>query len=307
MERCHAESKTSTPGWDWLAEVTGLTRATVARIIRFLRKIGMLGLVAGGRQAQYTPASSTEFARWGNHGEAVADRAVYVLCEVLDDKARAEIKESNCKIDGFLSRFSKAVDVTATPIQKHSATTKPKAKELGTKAGLREYFQMVTDRFRQGEDRTDVHWAGNATTEAMDGAESRRNRLNAARTVQFNAPFLRAKSNRYVANILTPFFRNGWTANDVLHALDTMPDGTPRPHSGMSGVRNAGAVLNARLNDWRHKGSPVLSKSQRVLLATEEARERAIKVSVARTAPVVSQVNTEQQAQGIAALRALFM
>lgn len=72
IARANYTTMTTRPGWEALAEAAGCTTRSVGRILAQLEAWGLLGRVAGGRQAQYAAA--------GPDGERINEAAVYVLC-----------------------------------------------------------------------------------------------------------------------------------------------------------------------------------------------------------------------------------
>ncbi|WP_334173629.1 hypothetical protein, partial [Sinomonas sp.] len=103
-------------------------------------------------------------------------------------------------------------------------------------------------------------------------------RRAAAAEVRHRAPALGCLSVRDVAAVLRPFFIAGWSASDVLHALDWRPDGTRWPHDGPPSWTDTSRVrgwLRYRLAGWTRDGQPVRSPEQRKqALRTAQAVER---------------------------------
>jgi hypothetical protein len=286
LERVDFGSRTSTPGWQWLMAEAGIrSTSTLNRAINWLIRHGFLGKVAGGRQAMYTPESSNLYARWGDGGP-VADRAIYVLCEPLTDAELAVAGEQEARrmhnkgtLNGLLTGFSAAVDINRNPIQQEPKRN-PKGIREWASPMLKGYFQALSERVQalRGQ-RPDLQWPRHATTNANDEATTRHNELQAARTIQWYAPSLARKRATTVANMFRRCFRAGWTAADVLHALEHRPDGSLWSHDGFTGASEPAAVAHARLNLWKVGGEPIMSQTQRILSRRQPALDRAIEVA----------------------------
>lgn len=310
-------SYTATPGNDYLRRESGIGAGTLGRVKRWLTRHGFLGLVAGGRQARYTPRSSdghSNLFKPGSRPERMADRAVFVLCRPLTERelaryGEAEVQRMNfrCKFDPLLSIFSAAVDINGNPIPS-TAKSNPKNIREWASPTLKNYFEAAARATTVLEAaRTDLQWPPSKTTGAKDKATREFNELQAARTVQWHSPPLHKLPSRYVARILAPFFRAGYSPRDILHAIDTKPDGTLHRHDGFDGALNVPALLQARLNSWRNNGQPVYSRSQRVVLNAEESRARAVAAaSEARAKGTGSTPTNIARKRGISMLRALW-
>lgn len=311
LQRVDYPTRTTTPGWDWIMAGARIrSESTLAKVLRFLNAIGYLGTVAKGRSAQYTPLSSDEHSRWpGIDGGRVADRAVYVLCEPMTEEelsdagaAEAERMDNKGKLEGFLAAIGD-VEKKCSPNQ-NQAKRNPKSIREWASPTLKGYFRALSERYQDsGGDRTDLAWPRDRTTDANDEATARRNELNAARTLQWYAPALARLSTALVARMCAPFFRRGWTVNDILHAIDHRPDGSLWAHDAFHGALNIAPIFQHRMNAWRLNGQPVYSLYQRQVRDAQEARDRAIAVSRQRAvAPAEAPVGNF--AQGIAMLRA---
>jgi hypothetical protein len=286
LYRADFESRTTTPGWGWLAAEAGLRSfSSVNTIINRLIRMGFLGKVAGGRRAEYTPRDSDEYARWGN-GEQVADRAVYVLCMPLTENELAEAgdaevrrMENKCTLDTFLTRFQAAVDVNCNPIP-NQAKANPHSKREWASPMLKEYFGALSERVQaMSAHRIDLQWPRHGTTNADDEATTRHNELQAARTIQWYSPALAKKRSTTVASMFRRWFRAGYTAHDVLHALETRPDGSLWSHDAFTGAMNVAAVAHHRMSRWLYNGEPIMSQTQRILSRRQEALDRAYEVA----------------------------
>ena len=72
----------------------------------------------------------------------------------------------------------------------------------------------------------------------------------------------------------TSFFRAGWQVADVLHALETRPDGSGYKTSGAGGMRSIQAWLRLRLAAWSTSEGPMLAPSIRYDQAEQQRKAR---------------------------------
>ncbi len=103
-------------------------------------------------------------------------------------------------------------------------------------------------------------------------ASTRAERLRIAHQLRRASPDLTPLSARLLRHLLRPWLHTGWTAADVLHAIDHHPTDGPRRHSPTTGgpgtIRNPAGWLVARMRDWRlPDGGPAPSHRQRVAAA----------------------------------------
>lgn len=278
-------SHTVTPGNAYLLAMAGIGQGTLGRIKRWLIRYGFLAVVAGGRSAIYTPKNcmgASNLHKDGEREERMADRAVYVLCRPATEEELARFGEEEvqrmdfkCKLDPILTMFGLAVDINGNP-NPSKGKTAPKGIKAWASPTLKAYFQATTKWVAEmTAARTDLQWPLDRTTNAQDEATRSFNELQAARTVQWHSPPLRKLRSRHLARILAPFFRADYTPSDILHALDTKPDGTEHRHDGFDGALNLPALLQGRLNHWRVNGQPVYSRSQRAIQRSRAAKAQA--------------------------------
>jgi hypothetical protein len=309
LEFADYASKTVTPGRWQLAEFAGVHPMSVPRYLRFLQSGGLVGMVALGRSAELCPVSSEEYTRYPRAGATRhGDRSVYVLCEpltaeALEEYAEEELErmENKCTINTFLTRFKAAVDISATPLPQQAKVLNPRSIREWATPTLKSHFQAAAEYVaKRDAARTDLSWPGDATTSAQNEATTRHNELQAARKVQWLVPSLSDCRSTTVASVLRPYFRAGWTANDVKHAMDHKPDGSLWPHDGFRGMSQPLIGVKVRLKPWRG----LYSRSQRVVRSSEEARERALAVSAARAVPPTATTTGTSIERGVAMLRA---
>ncbi|MDO8107138.1 hypothetical protein Q6348_08005 [Isoptericola sp. b441] len=240
---------TSRPTWAVLCERTGRSRATVARALARLRAVGLVGVVATGRSAAYQPAA---------RDAGVAEAAVYVLC----------VPSPLAAVDE---------DETPTGLPAVSGTHPPRARESEPPSEpLRGRLSAPAAR-GAGLERVDGP-VGRPAGGDRPGLRRKDDRMAAAlalsRAVRARTPALRGISERYVAWVVRDFADAGWSAGELLAAIDRRPDGRPWPYDGATGIdpHNLAAWLTWRLSAWRDKtGAPMASPGQ---VAAAEARER---------------------------------
>jgi len=103
--------------------------------------------------------------------------------------------------------------------------------------------------------------------------------LSAAEWLRHQSLTLRRISARMLRHLLRPFWRAGWTARDVLRAVDFLPSGWP--HACTDRVRDPAAWVRWRLSHWLSRGGlPLASHGQE--LAAAAARHRARQDSLRR-------------------------
>ena len=325
LHRVEYVSVTSTPGNDWLEAESGLSPRTVRRTKQWLYAHGFLGLVAQGRSADYTPATSDGWTNLpGSRPEGkTADRAVYVLClpmsaAELEEYAELEGErmENKSRLGSFLGRFFEAVDVNGHPIPSESKSAPGRKKEWASPT-LKDYLRRKAEYMAElAGARTDLSWPLSRTTEAEDKAGARFNELQAARTVKLHSPSLRNVGDEQLRRALATFFRAGYTPSDILHAIDNLPDGRPRRHDGFAGALDPIKVLQGRLRDWKQGEQPIYSVRQRSEIRAARNVARRMEEKKARQAAEADLRSRKQRGMsaqtvagytaGVQMLRALF-
>lgn len=257
IQRADFESMTTRPGWQYLSEVAGISRRTVARALKTLQSWGLLGVVASGRSSQY--------ATVGPDGERTNEAAVYVLC-TPSPLALVETAGSN-GVDEFGTppalggSHLKNLKETHTRARGKSfeGTATPTEITLGGSAASAHHTPY----------RPELNWPAHKTT------ASKKQRLAAASELRHRLFLLRPMSPKDVASIIRDFLISGWTVADLHHALDYHPDGAPWPYSGIPRSDSAPRLrgwMRKRLAAWRTTtGEPFRSRDQR---STAEALER---------------------------------
>jgi len=260
IARTDYETMTCRPGWDSIAEAVGCHRRTIARYLAEFEAWGLLGRVAGGRQARY--------AAPGPDGEKINEAAVYVLC----------IPSPLALLRG---EQKPAVDINATPPalggshlkEKDLTHTRAHEKEPPSDVAPPRLSKSCAAR---GATTPPVPWRPEIRWPAHRTTSRKIQRQAAASEIWYRSFALRCLSIKDLASICRDFFLAGWTVADILHALDWQPDGTPWPHSGAPATKEPARIrgwLKHRLTAWRTKsGEPLRSRDQHLAARAAERR-----------------------------------
>ncbi|GAB2917992.1 hypothetical protein GCM10027203_17110 [Nonomuraea fastidiosa] len=109
-----------------------------------------------------------------------------------------------------------------------------------------------------------------------ESPRTKRDRLAMCERLRHESLVLRHMTPWYLRWLLKPYLLAGWTAADVLHALDVRPDGSPWTYTwkSVNELRHIPGWVRHRLAAWLDEDGRVLpSRSQRALAAV--ARQRA--------------------------------
>lgn len=292
IERADYESMTARPGWEALIEATGTSRTTVARVLRLLVAWGVIGRVAGGRQAKYAAA--------GSDGERINEAAVYVLCAPSPLALVNKVGTPPALGGSHL----KEKELTHTRARGKSFTTDvapPRLIVEGAASGA---------PTAQVPWRSELHWPAHRTT------KRRIQRVAAASEIRYRSFPLRCMTPKDVASSCRDFFLAGWTVADILHALDWRPDGTLWPHSGAPDTKDGWRMrgwLRHRLSAWRTEaGEPLRSRDQQEAARAaarrreQEAERRRILERQAERAARLDAGESPAKVTALAKIRAMF-
>ncbi|GAA2873473.1 hypothetical protein GCM10020220_073420 [Nonomuraea rubra] len=109
---------------------------------------------------------------------------------------------------------------------------------------------------------------------------TRKHALQIAQKIHDASTTLRRLSPWYIRHLTRVFVAAGWTAGDVLHALDHQPDGAAWTYTWTSRdqIRNVPGWVRFRLSMWLDEhGRPLPGKSQRLAAAAAKLRaEQAV-------------------------------
>ncbi|TYB71129.1 hypothetical protein FXF51_01465 [Nonomuraea sp. PA05] len=234
-----------------LVEVTGLSESSVKRWVRWLRVRGWLGVVEQGSTVRY---------RKGTHAGLVDDglgnrAAVWVLAvprRFRADRLRHR-NDHECKHAEQPERTSEPPSVSL-PERHRADPTRAREKS--------------PHRFRDHH-RIPPTWSLHAT------ARTKRDKIALCERLRTELPLLRRVTAWYLRWWLAPFIDEGWTAADVLHALDVRADDSRWTYTWSSSaeIRHVPGWVRYRLSAWLdEQGRPVASRSQRRARADEVRR-----------------------------------
>ncbi|NNH22875.1 hypothetical protein HLB09_07170 [Pseudokineococcus marinus] len=267
---------TTRPTWDHLAQRTGRSRRTVARVLAWLRATGLLGLVATGRSAGAAAMA----------GDDGADAALYVLAV----PHALRLLTSPSPASAATGREDAQPAPTPTGVHEVGTPSREAVSEGDPRAGARAKLSPPT------ADRPLTAWPPSrrpATRPEMAAA---------AATARTLCPPLRATTAPWVVALLREFWLAGWTLRDTLRALDERPDGTPWPHT--TGVRHVPGWVRHRLAAWvTDAGTPQRSPSQTSAAAQAHTRALARARDERRVLEDTQRASGTEAAAGAAAAR----
>ncbi|MFD0478108.1 hypothetical protein ACFQ0B_65475 [Nonomuraea thailandensis] len=236
---------TTRPTEQRIADDLDLALSTVKRWIRWLRERGFLGVVEEGTTNRYRRGN-----QFGLTEDGLGNRAaVWVLCTPAP-----ELDEGDARTD-------------KTTTEPPSLTLPKRVKEGPTHA--REERSSPRRRNRIS-----------TTTETAATPGTRKHALQVAQKIHDASTTLRRLSPWYIRHLTRVFVAAGWTAADVLHALDHQPDGAAWTYTWTSRdqIRNVPGWVRFRLSAWLNEhGRPLPGKSQRLAVAAAQLRaEQAV-------------------------------
>ena len=252
-----ANQKTMTIGgktWAWFAAQLGVDERTIGRWLKTIRAMGMLVTIASGRSARWTPQDEEE-QNW---------TAVYTF-SVPDSAYRIFSQEPSGSF------------ATPHPFRDGSASwIKTGTKKISYASLCSRAYARYARRHRTSleQKRQQLSPSQSQNTEASQ-------LKHLARCLQHHSPAdLRRIALKPILAETTRFFRTGWQVADILHALETRPDGSRYDTSGSGGMRSVQAWLRLRLKAWIKDSHPLTAPSRLKAQAdaarkAEQARERA--------------------------------
>ncbi|MHA7306595.1 hypothetical protein ACX80E_15365 [Arthrobacter sp. TMN-49] len=255
--KCFGEAD-ARPG---LAEWLGISRRTVANYLTLLHAWGYLGTVASGRSAEMVREKDAK----GN------ELPVYVICIPSTLAAVPDAPESA------------DVDKTCTPTAPLGVEPSSEKKFLTRTRGKKpQKGHGCAVNFIEGgasaaaltfpENRTEPLWPAHAPTKRKG------QRWSASAEIRRQIYALRPLSQKYIANVLKPWLKEGWTVSDILTNIDRKPDGTLWPHDGAPVTRNTQRLsewLRGRMMAHTIDGKPMTSPDRRK--AAEAAHNKILR------------------------------
>ncbi|MGM7778990.1 hypothetical protein ACSVHC_23635 [Arthrobacter sp. KNU-44] len=292
IERTDYDTMTTRPGWEALITATGTSRTTVARVLRLLVAWGIIGRVAGGRQAKYAAA--------GPDGERVNEAAVYVLC-APSPLALVNKVGTPPALGGSHLKEKELTHARAQGRSSQNDVAPPRLIPAGAANGA---------PAAQVPWRPELQWPTHRTPKRHV------QRVAAASEIRYRSFPLRCMTPKDIASSCRDFFLAGWTVADILHALDWRPDGTLWPHNGAPDTKDAWRMrgwLRHRLSAWRTEaGEPLRSRDQQAaarvaaLRREQEAERRRMLERQAERAARLDAGDSPVKVTAIAQIRAIF-
>jgi hypothetical protein len=279
------------PTWAVLQARTGLSRRAVARHLAWLRRVGLLAIVAGGTTPEFSPGILRPARGTPEADQEANEASVYVLMaphglrlvavtnpddrgyEYLDDSPDIDQDhdqaghEPAAREDITQPRARKPVDTSGTPTPSGlSFNPRTRARTSPSGASLRSALK-TSPPMRRSDDATTADpppWPAGSTP------ASKQERLAAAAQARRQLWVLRGISTAHVAALFGEWWLAGWTLADVLHALAARPDGTTWQHA--DGVRHIPGWTRHRLAAWRADPTDPMSPPGRSPAARAAAR-----------------------------------
>ncbi|SEU46749.1 hypothetical protein [Nonomuraea wenchangensis] len=244
-----------------IVDVTGLARPTVKRWIRWLRDRGWLGVVEQGSTCRFRKGTGA-----GLLDDGLGNRAALWVLAVPRRTARDHRQEP-------------AVDQPEQISEPPSVSLR--RRETSSPTRTREERSP-----RRRSSRISPTWS------LHDTARTKRDKIALCERLRAEDPLLRRVTAWYLRWWLAPFIDEGWTAADVLHALNVRPDDSRWTYtwSSASEIRHVPGWVRHRLAAWLDsEGRPVPSRSQRRAAAdaarrAEQAARRAERARMAAAA-----------------------
>ena len=218
--------------WETLSQLTGTSRATIARVLRTLKSHHLLGVVAPGRSAEKTPR--------GQQQQNLAP--VYAL---LTPTPPTPDKGGE---DDYFYDENGNLFITDTPSPlRDEKISYNKAKATGAfSIFFKQQYALYAATHRKNLELKRQHLQGvYPTKKAHQQALT-----HLARVLQHHCYDLRAMSARAIVEATQPFFEAGWSVRDILHALEHRPNGELWQTKGAAGMRSVKSWLKIRLAAW---------------------------------------------------------
>ncbi len=250
--------------WKFLAEKTGLSRRTIARILRILKANKLLTVIASGRSAEKTPK--------GHEKKNLAP--VYALLAPTPPSSPSTSDEdSYYDENGHLF-----ITGTPSPLRDRKISYKQAITEgIFDKFCKQSYARYASTHKNSLEKKRQ-------TLKTEYSSQRQRNQALAhlARTIQHHCFDLRGISASAILEVTTPFFEIGWSVRDVLYALEYSPTNQPYNTRGAAGMRSVKKWLELRMSQWMSQDEIMPS---RTAAAEQEYRQRQVQRAQQSDAP----------------------
>ncbi|MFI8598269.1 hypothetical protein ACIGDM_13260 [Rothia koreensis] len=240
------------------ADHFSVCRRTIDYWVFRLRFFGLLAPIASGRSARYAPK-----------GQPATDLApVYTF--TTPDPDHKLFSNPNLT-------QTETVDCTPSPVRE----SKTSWLKTGTqKISYETLCARAYARYAR-KHRGSLEAKRQRLTTAPGSKPEEAQLKHLARCLQHHSPAdLRRIGLKPILAETTRFFRAGWQVADIIHALETRPDGSRYDTSGSGGMRSVQAWLRLRLKAWMKDSQPVTAPSKAKAQAeatrkAEQARQRA--------------------------------
>lgn len=254
MTESNQKTMTVSIVWAEGAHRFGVRERTVGRWLETLRSMGMLATIASGRSKRFTAVGDPR-QNWA---------AIYTFT-VPDDGYR------------LFTQASSESFVTPSPLRESSRSW------LKTRTQKISYGSLCARAYARyaRQHRTSLESKRQQLFPAQAQNEEASQLKHLARCLQHHSPAdLRRIALKPILTETTRFFRAGWQVADILHALETRPDGSRYDTSGSGGMRSVQAWLRLRLKAWMKDSQPLVAPSRAKAQAdaarkAEQARQRA--------------------------------
>ena len=297
-------TKCTMPVWDRLGQRAGrvdangerrpLSRSTVARVLAWLREQGFLGIAETGSTPWLRPMAMT-----GMEGNRAA---VYVLTTKGRQAARRVIRVNDTPSgprSGLSRPCASARGENTTkrrPPGTHPKGRRPAERRRADVARPPSMPEPATER-KPFSPQANVTPA--AAWRARAVPKNRSEEKAAARVVMNGSAVFRGLSQRHAAHVCRDYFRAGWSAADILCALDHKPGGELWRLNAR--IHHPAGWAFRRLDAWRDGDGGVLpspasasAASAAAQRAEQDARRTEAEQIRAAAAP------RERQASGLA-------
>ncbi|MEV4078909.1 hypothetical protein AB0J43_01280 [Nonomuraea fuscirosea] len=218
-----------------IVDVTGLAKGTVKRWVRWLRHRGWLGVVEQGSTVRYRKGTCA-----GLLDDGLGNRAALWVLAVPRRTGRDQQRDA-------VDQQKQISGPPSVSLSERDRTDPTRVRE--------------TSRHRSRDhSRISPAWHLHAT------ARTKRDKLALCERLRAELPLLRRVTAWYLRWWLSTFIDEGWTAADVLHALNVRADDSRWTYTWRSSseIQHVPGWVRHRLSAWLGEdGQPVASRSQR--------------------------------------------
>lgn len=288
---------TAAPTWPVLVERSGYSRATIARVLAWLRAHQLLVTLENGSTPQYRPTPRPRRDRPAPVEVEGNRAAVYLLTEPLpeDDEHSTGQLGGPSPTDGRQGQGTVLLLRRAWPESPHRLETPPHhpsgAVEDPPRTGARETAappsSLAPQPAQRPEGRPFQHHAGTEVSEVpgvpgyrrggVDGGRGTRGQQRAedlalAQALRTRSLDLRPISPQAIRSVVRPFLAAGWQVEDLVWAIDHDPDGRARTFT--AGPRH----INAAAHPATANNARTITTTSQPADVLAERRQRRVQV-----------------------------